>query len=78
MKARLKTVGVEEYHFVMENGPHPPCCYQPPPADLPPAAKGNGDWYIYDVGGSRSLVSPIASVLVSFCHVCTPPNPGSS
>jgi len=21
MKARLKTVGVEEYHFVMENGP---------------------------------------------------------
>jgi len=40
MKARLKTVGVEEYHFVMED-----------------PNKGNGDWYIYDVGGSRSLRS---------------------
>lgn len=27
-------------------------------ANLPPAPEGNGDWYIYDVGGSRSLVSP--------------------
>ncbi|KAF9650986.1 G-protein alpha subunit [Thelephora ganbajun] len=44
MKARLKTVGVEEYHFVMENAP-----------------EGDGDWYIYDVGGSRSLRSQWAS-----------------
>jgi len=44
MKARLKTVGVEEYHFVMQNAP-----------------EGNGDWYIYDVGGSRGLRSQWAS-----------------
>jgi len=64
MKARLKTVGVEEYHFVMENcPPHFTTTRTSLPNPSPSVApKGSGDWYIYDVGGSRCLVSPITSV----------------
>ena len=64
MRARLKTVGVEEYHFVMENCSPSFHRYVTSFANPSPAPKGNGDWYIYDVGGSRSLVSLITSVQI--------------
>ncbi|KAI0323559.1 hypothetical protein GY45DRAFT_1314916 [Cubamyces sp. BRFM 1775] len=39
VRARVRTLGVEEHHFTMENGALP-----------------GTEWYIYDVGGSRSVV----------------------
>lgn len=41
VRARLRTLGVEEHRFTMESGAYP-----------------GSEWYIYDVGGSRSMVSP--------------------
>ena len=41
VRARLRTLGVEEHRFTMESGAYP-----------------GSEWYIYDVGGSRSVVSP--------------------
>ncbi|KAI0824282.1 G-alpha-domain-containing protein [Trametes gibbosa] len=38
VRARVRTLGVEEHHFTMENGALP-----------------GTEWYIYDVGGSRSV-----------------------
>jgi guanine nucleotide-binding protein subunit alpha len=38
VRARVRTFGVEEHKFVMENGAH-----------------AGSEWYIYDVGGSRSM-----------------------
>ena len=67
MKARLKTVGVEEYHFVMD-GVFDLVATEIWLANLWPGSEGGGDWYIYDVGGSRSLVSVIMSVSVYFRH----------
>ena len=40
VRARLRTLGVEEHRFTMESGAYP-----------------GSEWYIYDVGGSRSVVS---------------------
>lgn len=73
MKARLKTVGVEEYHFVMENGVFDLATTEILLANLCPAPEGGGDWYIYDVGGSRSLVSAIKSASVYFSRISTGP-----
>ncbi|KAK7678986.1 hypothetical protein QCA50_017929 [Cerrena zonata] len=38
VRARLRTLGVEEHRFTMESGAYP-----------------GSEWYIYDVGGSRSM-----------------------
>lgn len=38
VRARLRTLGVEEHRFTMESGAYP-----------------GSEWYIYDVGGSRSV-----------------------
>ncbi|KAJ3011492.1 hypothetical protein NUW54_g2154 [Trametes sanguinea] len=38
VRARVRTLGVEEHHFTMESGALP-----------------GTEWYIYDVGGSRSV-----------------------
>ena len=45
MRARLRTLGVEEHRFTMESGALP-----------------GSEWYIYDVGGSRSCVSLVLAV----------------
>jgi hypothetical protein len=73
MRARLKTVGVEEYHFVMESGLSTLVATYLSFPDPPTAPEGNGDWYIYDVGGSRSLVSSINSVCVYFRRIAPVP-----
>ncbi|PIL26881.1 hypothetical protein GSI_11061 [Ganoderma sinense ZZ0214-1] len=48
VRARLRTIGVQEYKLVMEN-------YDPPPA----ATEVSREWMIYDVGGSRTSVRPL-------------------
>lgn len=40
MRARLRTIGVQEHHVTFENG-----------------RETGHEWLIYDVGGSRSMVS---------------------
>lgn len=42
IRARLRTVGVQEHHVTLETGP-----------------EAGREWLIYDVGGSRSMVSVI-------------------
>lgn len=43
LRARVRTLGVEEHRFVMET------------EKASSSIGTGGDWYIYDVGGSRSL-----------------------
>ncbi|KAH7925987.1 G-alpha-domain-containing protein [Leucogyrophana mollusca] len=51
VRARLRTFGVEEHRFMMENGTHGPT------GGLGSALTSNvgSEWYVYDVGGSRNM-----------------------
>jgi len=54
IRARVRTIGVEEHHFVVEKGAEP--SHTLPPALAKPLALGadaHSDVYITDVGGSR-------------------------
>ena len=48
--ARLRTLGAEDHHFMQENGAWP-CSF----SVFPLTRHTGSEWYIYDVGGSRSM-----------------------
>lgn len=52
VRARLRTLGVQEYQFVFEKG-----------------AEAGQEWWIYDVGGARNMVSPTCITSVSYFMV---------
>ena len=65
VKARLRTVGVQEYHFRIPRGMHTA-------PDATPASSqdlGYDDWILYDVGGLRRSVSHIPSLDLAFSDV---------
>jgi len=58
VKARLRTLGVQEYHFVIPRGMYPTFDARGPSPD--PFPEGwHQDLVLYDVGGSRTSVSRI-------------------
>ena len=60
VKARLRTVGIQEYHFsIPSRGIYPAFDASEAPCPNPSLADGrNEDWILYDVCGSRTSVSP--------------------
>jgi hypothetical protein len=57
IKARIRTMGVEEYRFVMEKGSHPLSSLNRRPIDGSPGQDANVEYYITDVGGGRHQVN---------------------
>jgi hypothetical protein len=57
IKARIRTMGVEEHRFVVEKGAHPLYFLNRSPIDFPPGQDANVEYYITDVGGGRHQVN---------------------
>jgi len=57
IKARIRTMGVEEHRFVMEKGSHPLSLLNRRPIDSSPGQDANVEYYITDVGGGRHQVN---------------------
>lgn len=65
VRARVRTFGVEEHKFILENGTAGMEEYYGTSKvliTLIPGANPGSEWYIYDVGGSRSMVRTSAMV----------------
>lgn len=74
VRARLRTLGVQEHRLVMERSGTPSrpacCCAQDSPVDTGVSALATNDvsreWMIYDVGGSRTSVrAPFSPCMLS-------------
>jgi len=57
IKARIRTLGVEEHQFVVEKGPPPLYLLNGSHIDFFPGKDANVEYYITDVGGARHQVS---------------------
>lgn len=73
VRARLRTMGVQEHRIMVEKGTRPnviPICMIWG-AHSRPGTEAGCEWLIYDVGGARSLV---CHLLVHIpCHICFRP-----
>ena len=67
IKARLRTVGVQEYHLSIPGGE----LLSPVPFRLTNFLPGtvHNDWVLYDVGGSRASVRPTLSTLIYLTRI---------
>ena len=57
MRARVRTLGVEEHHFVIEKGKSYSCKCCTRFIDAATGLDVGTDVYVTDVGGARSIVS---------------------
>lgn len=70
VRARVRTFGVEEHKFVMENGMEGVAYYFVTTLAWLMTISGahaGSEWYIYDVGGSRSMVC-LSDLLIFLWH----------
>jgi hypothetical protein len=68
VRARVRTVGVEEHHFVVERGEpdtHDTVLSMAPQGSLRGGPDAQSDVYITDVGGSRSQVGKSYSFVMT-------------
>ena len=56
IKARIRTMGIEEHRFVVEKGSRPVYLLNRRPIDTSPGQDVNVEYYITDVGGGRHQV----------------------
>lgn len=59
IRARLRTLGVQEYRFIFDHGKCDPSTLNFAYASLLTGRTMGREWRLYDVGGTRSNVSPV-------------------